>query len=247
MAAGPFAFLRGAAAIMAADLAPARRTGLTVQLSGDAHLANFGGFASPERDLVFDVNDFDETLPGPFEWDVKRLVTSIEVAARSRGFSGAQRAGVLGRATHQYRQAMGEFAGMLNLDLWYTKLDSAAIVARWGKEAGSRASRTFSRFAARHRDPGPPEGDVQAHPPGRRRAPLPERPAATGPGGGGLRPRRPLGHRGRGPGLPPDLPPQPAGGPAPPAGDLPVLPSGPEGGGGGERRHPLLGGALRGA
>jgi uncharacterized protein (DUF2252 family) len=148
MAAGPFAFLRGAAAIMAADLAPARRTGLTVQLSGDAHLANFGGFASPERDLVFDVNDFDETLPGPFEWDVKRLVTSIEVAARSRGFSGAQRAGVLGRATHQYRQAMGEFAGMLNLDLWYTKLDSAAIVARWGKEAGSRALRTFSRFAA---------------------------------------------------------------------------------------------------
>jgi uncharacterized protein (DUF2252 family) len=149
MAADPFSFFRGAAAVMAADLAPAPRTGLTVQLCGDAHLVNFGGFASPERDLVFDVNDFDETLPGPFEWDVKRLVASIEVAARSRGLSGAERAAVLAQTTRQYRQAMGEFAGLRNLDLWYTKLDSAGIVARWGADAGKRALKAFRRFATR--------------------------------------------------------------------------------------------------
>ncbi len=86
MLASPFAFYRGAAAIMASDLAHTPNTGLQVQLCGDAHLANFGGFASPERDLVFDINDFDETLPGPWEWDLKRLATSFEIAGRERGF-----------------------------------------------------------------------------------------------------------------------------------------------------------------
>ena len=89
MAASPFAFFRGAAAVMAADLAHEDQTGLDVQLCGDAHLVNFGGFASPERDMIFDVNDFDETIPGPFEWDLKRLAASLEVAGRSREFDDA--------------------------------------------------------------------------------------------------------------------------------------------------------------
>ena len=96
MAASPFAYYRGAAYPMAADLASADHTGLEVQLCGDAHLCNFGGFASPERDFVFDVNDFDETHPGPFEWDVKRLATSIEIAARSRNFDSKLANGVSG-------------------------------------------------------------------------------------------------------------------------------------------------------
>src|SRR5262252_4984266 len=91
MLASPFAFYRGAAAVMARDLASTPTTGLEAQLSGDAHLANFGGFASPERDLVFDLNDFDETLRGPFEWDVKRLAASFEIAGRHRGFDDALR------------------------------------------------------------------------------------------------------------------------------------------------------------
>jgi uncharacterized protein (DUF2252 family) len=149
MAASPFAFYRGAAAVMAADLAGGPRTSLDVQLCGDAHLVNFGGFASPERDLLFDVNDFDETLPGPFEWDVKRLVASIEIAARSRSFTDAERASILGGTCRQYRQAMAEFAGMLNLNIWYAKLDSAAILDRWGAEAGAGAIKSFSRVAAK--------------------------------------------------------------------------------------------------
>ena len=110
MSVSPFAFYRGAAAIMAADLASRPRTGLTVQLAGDAHLANFGGFATAERLLVFDVNDFDETLPGPFEWDVQRLVASFEVAGRHLGLTQAQRAQTNALVASAYVAAMGEFA-----------------------------------------------------------------------------------------------------------------------------------------
>ena len=149
MAATPFAFFRGAAAVMAADLGGETHTGLEVQLCGDAHLVNFGGFASPERDLLFDVNDFDETHPGPFEWDLKRLLASIEVAARSREMNDGERSTILGQASRQYRQAMAEFAGMHNLDIWYAKLDSAGIVARWGTEVGAAALKSFSRVAAK--------------------------------------------------------------------------------------------------
>ena len=91
MLASPFAFYRGAAVIMASDLSTTPQSGIHAQLCGDAHLANFGGFASPERDLVFDINDFDETLPGPWEWDVKRLAASIEIAGRERAFSAKER------------------------------------------------------------------------------------------------------------------------------------------------------------
>src|SRR3954470_12921224 len=118
-----FTFYRGAAALMAADLAGTARTGLNAQLCGDAHLSNFGAFAAPDRRLTFSVNDFDETLPGPFEWDVKRLVASFAVAGRDRGFDGADRAPALTAVTRSYRTAMHEFAAMRTLDLWYARLD----------------------------------------------------------------------------------------------------------------------------
>src|SRR5438128_4501599 len=112
----PLAFFRGAATVMATDLATAPRAGLDVQLCGDAHLSNFGGFASPERDLVFDLNDFDETLPGPWEWDIKRLAASIEVAARARDFGTKQRTEIVRSAVESYRMAMRRFAGMKTLE-----------------------------------------------------------------------------------------------------------------------------------
>ena len=110
MAASPFAFLRGAAAVMAADLAPSPVTGLRVQVIGDAHISNFGVFATPERRLVFDVNDFDETLPAPWEWDVKRLVASVAVAAQENGAGRKAAASAAERAATAYRMAMHDFA-----------------------------------------------------------------------------------------------------------------------------------------
>ena len=123
MLVSPFTFYRGAAAVMAADLAATPTPGLRAQLCGDAHLSNFGGFASPERELVFDVNDFDETAPGPFEWDVKRLAASIEIAARERGFDSRQRQAAVIATVGEYRGAMQQFAGMGDLDVWYAKQD----------------------------------------------------------------------------------------------------------------------------
>src|SRR5215213_5304603 len=112
MVSSSFAFFRGAALPMASDLARTPRSGLTVQVCGDAHLANFGLFASPERNLVFDINDFDETLPGPWEWDVKRLATSLEIAARSNGYPAKARRGIVVAAVAAYRRAMRSFADM---------------------------------------------------------------------------------------------------------------------------------------
>ena len=120
MLASPFAFLRGAALIMASDLSGTPVTGLYVQACGDAHLSNFGVYASPERRLVFDVNDFDETLPAPWEWDVKRLATSIEVAGRGNGFSRGQRRANALAAVARYRGAMAGFAGRPELGIWYS-------------------------------------------------------------------------------------------------------------------------------
>jgi uncharacterized protein (DUF2252 family) len=129
MLASPFAFYRGAAYLMAADLAPTPRTGLLVQACGDAHLSNFGGYASPERRLVFDINDFDETLPGPWEWDVKRLSTSFDIAARSRGLSDKDRRRAVLTSVQTYREAMAQFAGMHTLDVWYAHLDIDSVLA----------------------------------------------------------------------------------------------------------------------
>ncbi len=129
MMVSPFTFFRGAALPMASDLAATPVSGLAVQACGDAHLSNFGIFGSAERRLVFDVNDFDETLPGPWEWDVKRLAASLEVAARGNGFTGKQRREIVAAAVARYRQAMRSFAGMTNLEVWYAH-------ARHGPAAG---------------------------------------------------------------------------------------------------------------
>src|SRR3954453_3965176 len=123
MLVSPFTFYRGAAAIMAHDLAGTPRSGLTVQCCGDAHLSNFGVFASPERRLVFDVNDFDETLPGPWEWDVKRLAVSMLIAARANDYRAKDQERIVLDAVGRYRTAMAEFAAMKQLAVWYSHLD----------------------------------------------------------------------------------------------------------------------------
>jgi uncharacterized protein (DUF2252 family) len=134
MLVSPFAFYRGAAFIMASDLANTPRSGLSVQCCGDAHLSNFGVFASPERRLVFDVNDFDETLPGPWEWDVKRLAVSMLIAARQNGFAGKHQRRVVRDTVEEYRTAMARFAAMTNLDVWYAHLDVDATLQELGSQ-----------------------------------------------------------------------------------------------------------------
>jgi uncharacterized protein (DUF2252 family) len=129
MLVSPFTFYRGAAAIMAADLAQTPSSGLRVQLCGDAHLSNFGIFASPEREMLFDINDFDETLPGPWEWDVKRLSASLCVAGRDRNLSKEEIADVLTWMVQAYRLSMRGFAKMSNLDVWYARLNAEDIVS----------------------------------------------------------------------------------------------------------------------
>jgi uncharacterized protein (DUF2252 family) len=131
MLVSPFTFFRGAAAVMAEDLAQTPVSGLRAQVCGDAHMSNFGLFASAELTLVFDINDFDETLPGPWEWDVKRLVASFAVAGRQNGFTGRQRHRVTVAAATAYRMAMRDFAKQTNLEVWYAQLDMDALLDRW--------------------------------------------------------------------------------------------------------------------
>ncbi|MFA5884602.1 MAG: DUF2252 domain-containing protein [Acidimicrobiia bacterium] len=145
MLATPFTFYRGAAILMAADLATQPDTGLRVQACGDAHLANFGGFSAPDRATVFDMNDFDETAPGPFEWDVKRLVTSFELAWRENGFEQKVGRKIVVNTARAYREAMAEFAGMRNIDLWYSRLDVDQALARWSSQVSSEAVERFRR------------------------------------------------------------------------------------------------------
>jgi uncharacterized protein (DUF2252 family) len=134
MLVSPFTFYRGAAAIMAQDLAATPRSGLTVQCCGDAHLSNFGVFASPERALVFDVNDFDETLPGPWEWDLKRLAVSMLIAARDNGFRAKEQERIVLDTVGRYRTAMAAFAGMKNLEVWYAHLDVDSVLQDYGSQ-----------------------------------------------------------------------------------------------------------------
>jgi uncharacterized protein (DUF2252 family) len=151
MLASPFTFYRGAAAIMAADLAASPDSGLRVQLCGDAHLSNFGVFQAPDRRLVFDINDFDETLPGPFEWDVKRLAASVVIGARDRGFSAAEgEAAALGAAS-AYRAAMSGFATMKELDVWYARLDVEEFEQRWGAQVSKSTRRRLDKNLAKAR------------------------------------------------------------------------------------------------
>jgi uncharacterized protein (DUF2252 family) len=154
MLASPLSYFRGAAVVMANDLASTPTTGLTVQLSGDAHLSNFGEFASPERALVFDLNDFDETLPGSFEWDVKRLATSFEIAARERDFADVDRAAAVVGVVRAYRETMRQFAALGDLDVWYARLDAETMLAevREGRDKALEKLMQRSMAKARRKD-----------------------------------------------------------------------------------------------
>jgi uncharacterized protein (DUF2252 family) len=151
MLVSPFTFYRGAAALMAHDLAATPRSGLNVQLCGDAHLTNFGGFASPERRLVFDLNDFDETLPGPFEWDVKRLAASFEVAGRDRGFDEDARRTIVLASVRGYRESMAELAAMRMLDVWYSHLDEAELTSRLRAGGEKKVAKQVERSGTKAR------------------------------------------------------------------------------------------------
>ena len=128
MLASPFTFLRGSAALMAEDLATTPTSGIRVQSCGDCHLLNFGLFASPERNLFFGINDFDETLEAPFEWDVKRLAVSFMVAAQANAYSGKDAAGMVATLIRSYRESIAQLATMRALDVWYTRMDADQIL-----------------------------------------------------------------------------------------------------------------------
>ena len=149
MLASPFTFFRGAAAIMAMDLAKTPDSGLRVQACGDAHLSNFGIFAAPDRSLVLDVNDFDETLPGPWEWDVKRLAASFEIAGRDRNFTPKETRAAVLRTVRSYREAMREFATMHNLDVWYARLDVDTVLADLAKVAKRKQMKAAHKTVAK--------------------------------------------------------------------------------------------------
>jgi uncharacterized protein (DUF2252 family) len=150
MLVSPFTFYRGAAKIMATDLKDTPTAGLNVQLCGDAHLSNFGGFASPERTLLFDLNDFDETLPGPFEYDVKRMAASFTIAARHNGFTKADTTAVTLASVTAYREAMVEFAQMGNMDIWYARLTEQEVME--AMRTLTKGARTKQEAAAAKQD-----------------------------------------------------------------------------------------------
>jgi len=151
MMVSPFTYFRGAALPMAADLAITPVSGLSVQACGDAHLSNFGVFGSPERRLVFDVNDFDETMPGPWEWDVKRLAASLEVAARGRGFPAKKRAAIVAATVARYRQAMRMFAGQTDLAVWYARADIEEVRQQFQGQLGAKQHKRLDKGMAKAR------------------------------------------------------------------------------------------------
>ena len=148
MSASAFTFYRGAAGIMAADLGAAPNTDLNVQLCGDAHLSNFGVFAAPDRRLIFDINDFDETHPGPFEWDVKRLVASFAIGGRDLGFNERDRRGAVAEAAREYRCEMRRLAAMRTIDVWYERLDVGAL-ERYRSEVTKKTAKRFDKARAK--------------------------------------------------------------------------------------------------
>ncbi len=151
MLVSPFTFYRGAAKIMAHDLAGTPRSGLTAQCCGDAHLSNFGVFASPERRLVFDINDFDETLPGPWEWDVKRLAVSMIIAARNNGYAAKDQDRIVLDTVKEYRVAMRNFAGMQNLEVWYAHLEIESVLQQFaGQVKRAQVKRAEATLAKAH-------------------------------------------------------------------------------------------------
>jgi uncharacterized protein (DUF2252 family) len=151
MVVSPFTFFRGAAAVMAADLAATPTSGLRVQVCGDAHLSNFGAFAAPDRTLVFDLNDFDETLPGPWEWDVKRLSTSFEIAARENGLRRKERQALVLTVARTYRESMRGFARMPHLSIWYARLDAETLLKQLRANVGTMAVKRVEKSAAKAR------------------------------------------------------------------------------------------------
>src|SRR4051794_18429668 len=151
MLVSPFTFYRGAAALMAGDLAGSPRTGLHVQLCGDAHLSNFGAFAAPDRRLIFGVNDFDETHPGPFEWDVKRLAASFAVAGRDRGFKAGQRAAGHHAVGRSHPEAVREVAQMRAMEVFYARQDVEDLARRWTAKARPAQRKRFERNMAHAR------------------------------------------------------------------------------------------------
>jgi uncharacterized protein (DUF2252 family) len=151
MLASPFSYFRGAALSMAADLAATPVSGLAVQACGDAHLSNFGVYASPERALVFDLNDFDETLPGPWEWDIKRLAASLEVAGRGNGYRPGLRRKVVTAAVARYREAMRAFAGQSNLAVWYARAETGTLREQFGSQLAAREQQQADSALAKAR------------------------------------------------------------------------------------------------
>ncbi|MDC0772486.1 DUF2252 domain-containing protein [Streptomyces sp. HD] len=151
MSESPFRFYRGAAAIMASDLAETPRTGFRTQLCGDAHMLNFRLLASPERRLMFDINDFDETLPGPWEWDVKRLAASLVIAGRANGFSTKERAGIVRATVRSYRESMRAFAGIGNLGVWYAQFDEKWVRDQFAADLSERGRERWEQAVAKAR------------------------------------------------------------------------------------------------
>jgi uncharacterized protein (DUF2252 family) len=151
MLASPFTFYRGAAAVMAADLARTPDSGIVVQACGDAHISNFGGFAAPDRRLIFGPNDFDETLPGPWEWDVKRMAASAEIAGRDIDLPAERRRQIVIACVREYREAMRGFARMSHLDVWYERINASELVGRFGGRLGRKGGILFAEPFARAR------------------------------------------------------------------------------------------------
>jgi uncharacterized protein (DUF2252 family) len=151
MLVSPFTFYRGAAAVMANDLATSPHSGIVVQACGDAHISNFGGFAAPDRRLIFGPNDFDETLPGPWEWDVKRLAASVEIAGRDVGLAAPRRERIVRSCAREYREGMRVFARESHLDVWYERLNASELVARFGGNLGPKGRIVFAKPFAKAR------------------------------------------------------------------------------------------------
>jgi uncharacterized protein (DUF2252 family) len=151
MLVSPFTFYRGGAGLMAQDLASTPRSGLNVQCCGDAHLSNFGVFASPERALVFDLNDFDETLPGPWEWDVKRLAVSMLVASRDNGYAVKEQEQIVLDTVEAYRMAMARFAEMKNLEVWYSRLDIEPVLQQFAPKFKESRRKQVAKTLAKAR------------------------------------------------------------------------------------------------
>ena len=145
MSLSPFTFLRGSAGVMASDLANTPVSGINVQLCGDAHLSNFGFFATPERNLVFDVNDFDETLPGPWEWDLKRLAASIVVAGRQNGYTAQENRQAVVGCMEEYRRMMQQMASMGALEVWYQHLDIGQILELAKRKGGEELQKQVEK------------------------------------------------------------------------------------------------------